>query len=59
MALADSSTISILRVEPRLLSPGEAKNPGPVSSLIAQTQQTILDAFSRLPPREITPQTLT
>eukprot|EP00971_Amphidinium_carterae_P082613 1634162-Amphidinium_carterae.3 len=26
---------------------GEAKNPGPVSSLLAQTQQTILDAFSQ------------
>eukprot|EP00971_Amphidinium_carterae_P007882 155952-Amphidinium_carterae.1 len=38
---------------PRPLSPwcgvriGEASHPGPVSSLIAQTQQTILDAFSQ------------
>eukprot|EP00971_Amphidinium_carterae_P338035 6475192-Amphidinium_carterae.1 len=49
----DTTLVSIIRVDSRLASPlhaqriGEAKNPGPVSSLIAQTQQTILDAFSQ------------
>eukprot|EP00971_Amphidinium_carterae_P233345 4631461-Amphidinium_carterae.1 len=38
---------------------GEAKNPGPVSSLIAQTQQTILDAFSQSSAGRRSPQATT